>query len=193
MSPAILMRQAAFPGMVARRLLVSLVAVSLVAVSLFASSCGYHIAGKANTLPETIRVIAIRPFENGSMEYKVEQYMTQAVVREFIRRTRYQIVADESEADATLLGAVINVNVFPAVFDPVSQRATSVNTLTQIRVSLVDRKTGQLLYDNPNFEYRERYEVSTDANAYFEERQSALVRSSEATARSLVSAVLEGF
>ena len=85
------------------------------------------------------------------------------------------------------------MNVFPAVFDPVSQRATSVNTLTQIRVSLVDRKTGQLLYDNPNFEYRERYEVSTDANAYFEERQSALVRSSEATARSLVSAVLEGF
>jgi hypothetical protein len=85
------------------------------------------------------------------------------------------------------------VNVFPAVFDPVSQRATSINTLTQIRVSLVDRKTGQLLYDNPNFEYRERYEVSTDVNTYFEERQSALVRSSEATARSLVSAVLEGF
>jgi hypothetical protein len=187
------MRQAVLPGMAARRLLVSLVAVSLVAVSLLASSCGYHIAGKANTLPETIRVIAIPPFGNGSMEYKVEQYMTQAVVREFIRRTRYQIVADESEADATLLGAVINVHVFPAVFDPVSQRATSVNTLTQIRVSLVDRKTGQLLYDNPNFEYRERYEVSTDANAYFEERQSALVRSSEATARSLVSAVLEGF
>ena len=188
MSPTVLMRLALIPSMIR-----FVVAVSLAAVSFLASSCGYRIAGKANTLPETIRVIAIPPFENGSMEYKVEQYMTQAVVREFIRRTRYQIVADESEADATLLGAVINVHVFPAVFDPVSQRATSVNTLTQIRVSLVDRKTGQLLYDNPNFEYRERYEVSTDANAYFEERQSALVRSSEATARSLVSAVLEGF
>jgi Lipopolysaccharide-assembly len=176
-----------------RLALISRSALFAGAVSLLASSCGYHIAGKANTLPSTIRVIAIPPFENGSMEYKVEQYMTQAVVREFIRRTRYQIVADENEADATLRGVVINVNVYPAVFDPVSQRATSINTLTQIRVSLVDRKTGQVLYDNPNFEYRERYEVSTDANAYFEERQSALVRSSEATARSLVSAVLEGF
>ena len=170
-----------------------LAVVSLLAISLLLPSCGYHIAGKANTLPETIHVIAIPPFENGSSEYKIEQYMTQAIVQEFIRRTRYRIVSNESDADAVLRGAVINVHVFPAIYDPVSNRATSVNTLTQVRVSLQHRKTGQLLYENPNFEYRDRYEVSTDANAYFEERQTALVRTSQATARSLVSAVLEQF
>ncbi len=172
----------------------SFAVVALLAVTaLLASSCGYHIAGKANTLPDTIHVIAIPPFENGSSEYKVEQYMTQAVVQEFIRRTRYRVVSSESEADAVLRGAVINVHVFPAIYDPVSNRATSVNTLTQVRISLQDRKTGQLIYENPNFEYRDRYEVSTDPNAYFEERQTALVRTSQATARSLVSAVLEQF
>ena len=165
----------------------------LLGMVLLTASCGYHIAGKANTLPETIHVIAIPPFENGSTEYKIEQYMTQAVVQEFIRRTRYRVVADEQEADAVLRGVVTNVHVFPAIFDPATNRATSINTLTQARVSLWDRKTGQLIYENPNFEYRDRYEVSTNANAFFEERQMALVRTSQAAARSLVSAVLEQF
>jgi len=172
--------------------LISSLTVGL-AVCLLAASCGYHIAGKADTLPDTIRVIAVPAFQNGSTEYKIEQYLTQAVVHEFISRTRYRVVSDESEADATLQGSVVNVHVFPAVYDPTTGRATSINTLTQVRVSLWDRKTGQLLYENPNFEHRERYEVSTDPGAFFEERQSALVRTSQATARSLVSAVLERF
>ncbi len=165
----------------------------LLAMGLLTASCGYHIAGKADTLPGTISVIAIPPFENGSTEYKIEQYMTQAVVQEFIRRTRYRVVADEQEADAVLRGVVTNVHVFPAIFDPTTSRATSINTLTQVHVSLWDRKTGQLIYENPNFEYRDRYEVSTNPNAFFEERQTALVRTSQATARGLVSAVLEQF
>ena len=163
------------------------------ATTLLTLSCGYHVAGRADTLPDTLKVIAIPTFENATTEFKIEQYMTQAVVREFISRTRYDVVSDETLADATMRGVVINFFVYPVIFDPATGRATSITTLMQMRLSLVDRKTGEVLYENPNFEYREYYEVTTDPDAYFEERQSALRRSSRDAARTIVSAILERF
>lgn len=166
--------------------------VALLALALL-PGCGYHIAGKADTLPETIRTIAIPTFSNATTEYKIEQYLTAAVAHEFIARTRYRVVDREDEADATLHGSIVNFFVYPVIFDPKSNRATAINILTQVQVSLWDRQTGKQLYANPNFEARERYEVTTDPEAYLEERQAALVRSSQQAARSLVSAILEGF
>lgn len=168
-------------------------ATALLGVTLVVSSCGYHIAGKADTLPETIKTIAIPTFANGTTEYKIEQYLTQAVAHEFIARTRYRLVDREEEADALLQGSVVNFFVFPVIFDPESGRATAISILTQVQVSLWDRQTGKQIYVNPNFEARERYEVTTDPEAYLEERQAALMRSSQSAARSLVSAILEGF
>ena len=167
--------------------------VLLLALFVAAASCGYQIAGRADTLPDTIGVIAIPPFRNETTQFKIAQRLTRAVTREFISRTRYKVVANEALGDAVLRGVVVNVLVFPAVFDPRTGRATSISTITQIRVSLQDRKTGEILYENPNLEHRERYEVSTDPDAYFEEREVAMLRTSEAAARSLVSAVLERF
>ena len=157
------------------------------------ASCGYRIVGSANTIPDRIQSVSVKTFQNATTEYKIEQHLTQWVVREFISRTRYQIVHDEKNADATLEGTVLNFLVYPVIFDPVSGRATSVSTITHVHIVLRDRRSGEVLYENPLFEYRERYEVTTSAEAYFEEREAALVRTSQGVARDLVSAVLSGF
>ena len=156
-------------------------------------SCGYRVVGTADTIPDTIQTIAITTFQNATTEYKIEQHLTASVVREFIARTRYQVVSDPENADATLSGTVLNFLLFPTIFDPRSGRATSIAMLTQVHVTLRDRKTGAVIYENPLMEFRERYEVSTVPEAYFEEREAALVRTSQTLARSLVSAVLSGF
>ncbi len=158
-----------------------------------ATGCGYHVAGRADTIPDTVRTIAVPPFENLTTEYKIEQHLTRAVARELLSRTRYDVVYSEANADAKLEGAVIGFFAYPANYDPLTGRATTINTITQLSVTLWDRQSGALIYQNPNLEHRERYEVSSSPEVYFEERQAALVRSSESMARSLVSAVLEGF
>jgi hypothetical protein len=157
------------------------------------AGCGYHIAGQADTVPDGIRTIAVPAFQNGTTEYKIEQYVTQAVVRELLSRTRYQVVNREENADATLYGSVTAFLAFPQNFDPITNRATTVTTITRLQLNLVDRRNGATIYQNPGLEYRDRYEVSADPKAYFEERQAALQRSSEAMAREVISAVLEGF
>lgn len=162
-------------------------------VALMLCSCGYHVAGRGDQIPKEVRTIAVVPFANATSRYKIEQYLTRAVAHELISRTRFRVVPDEANADATLRGAVVNIFVAPVIFDPASGRATSVQTVTQLQLSLTDRRTGKIIYQNQNYEARERYEVTTDPRAYFEESEAGLERMSRSVARSLVSAILEKF
>jgi hypothetical protein len=62
-----------------------------------------------------------------------------------------------------------------------------------LRLTLRERATGKILYSRPNYEIRERYEISINPSAYFEESDSALARASQQTAQQVVSSILEAF
>ena len=75
-------------------------------VALTLSGCGYHIVGQANVLPKTIKIIAVPEFGNGTAQYRLPVLITADVTRELISRTKYTVVADQSMADAVLVGAI---------------------------------------------------------------------------------------
>src|ERR1700693_6562011 len=75
-------------------------------VDIFLASCGYHVGGTASRLPPGLKMIAVPALENRTNQYRVEQRMTQAVVREFLARTKYRIVSSEDSADAVLHGVI---------------------------------------------------------------------------------------
>lgn len=164
----------------------------LIAV-LLAAGCGYHVAGHADLLPKTIQTIAIPPFANVTTRYKLTDEMPQAVTREFNTRTRYKVVSDPNAADAILKGAIVNYIHYPTVADPTTGRATEVDLRVYLRVQLVERATGKVLFTRPNFEVRESYEISVDPKAYFEESDAALARASKAAAQQIVTAILSDF
>ena len=155
--------------------------------------CGYHVGGKADLMPKTVKTIAIPTFGNLTTRYKIADRLGNAVSREFLTRTRYQIVADPNGADAVLTGVVMNYVAFPTVVDQVTSRAAGVQIQVILRLTLTDKASGKVLFTRPNMEVRERYEISIDQNQYFEESESALERLSRDVARSVVSAVLSGF
>lgn len=165
----------------------------LAAAVFAAASCGYRMAGRADLLPERIRTIAIPAFENATSEFKIEQYLTDAVVREMLARTRYRVTADDAGADATLRGTVVLFDAIPQNFDIRTGRATSVLTITKVHVTLRDRSDGSELYANPDLTHHENHEVSADPDAYVDERDAAMRRASRTMAATLVSAVLSGF
>ena len=47
-------------------------AVVWLAVAFSAGSCGYHLAGRADTVPDTVHTIAIPTFRNNTTEFKIE-------------------------------------------------------------------------------------------------------------------------
>jgi len=80
------------------------------------------VVGRANTLPAGIRTIAVPAFQNQTTTYRIEQRLTQAVVREFLTRTKYRIVADPEAADATVRGQIAGLDAGAVVFDPATGR-----------------------------------------------------------------------
>ena len=178
-----------------------------VSVALLLSACGYHVGGTASRLPPGLNVIAIPAMENRTTRYRVEQRMTEAVVREFLARTKYQIVSTEDSADAVLHGEITSFEATPAVFDttptPNSTLGPNVNTATarattmlisvHLKVRLEEKETKRVLYQNDHYLFREPYEISTDPSKFFDEQGPALERMSRDFASRLVADILENF
>ena len=158
-------------------------------------SCGYRLAGQANRLPADLKVIAIPAFENRTTLMRLGQRLTSAVMEEFIQRTNYHVVGTpgsdrEAGADAVLRGTVLTARSAPIIFDARTGRASAVQVTITIQVEL---RHQQVLFSNPRYIFREQYEVSSDLDSFFDERNPALDRLARDFARTLVTAVLENF
>jgi hypothetical protein len=85
------------------------------------------------------------------------------------------------------------VLAYPTVFDPTSGRAAGVQIQTILAITLKQAVSGKVLYSNTALDFRQRYEISTDPQAYFDESTSAFDRLSRDVATSVVTAILENF
>ena len=180
------------PGAALRTSSTTLVGVALVAL-LAGNGCGYHVAGKGTQIPAEVKTIAVPAFRNETSRYKVEQVLTQAVVRELLARTRFRIQPEPAGSDAVLTGTVIQFWTTPVLVESSGGRTTSVSVAVRMRVKLTDRHTGKLLFENPDYHFSETYEISGDAATYFEESGPAVERLGRSFAASLVSSLLEAF
>jgi len=155
--------------------------------------CGYHVAGTTDVLPKNVKSIAVPAFGNITTRYKISDLLAAAITREFISRTRYQVVSDPGQADAVLSGSVVNFISYPTIFDSKTGRAAGVQAIVMMQLSLRDRATNAVLFDRPHMEFRQNYEISVDPQAYFDESEVGMDRLSRDVARSVVSAVLANF
>jgi outer membrane lipopolysaccharide assembly protein LptE/RlpB len=169
----------------------------LFAALLALGGCGYHVVGRASTLPANlpadVHTIAVPTFQNATTTYRIEQRLTDAVVHELLARTKYHVVAREEDGDAVLRGNVLTITSAPVIFDATTGAATTILVTVTISVQLQDRATGNVLYHNENVVFREPYEISTDIPSFFEEEGPALDRLSRDFASRVVATLLENF
>ena len=166
--------------------------ISVAALLLLLACCGYQPAGKSSLLPPDIKVLAVPSFRNQTHTYHVETGLTSAVIREFNTRTRYRVVQSESDADATLQGTVVSAQVAPDAYDSVTGRLASGLVTIVVKVTLTARD-GRVLYSNPDYVFRDQYQISSELASFFEEEGPALDRLERDFSRTLVSNILEAF
>ena len=166
------------------------VVLSLLAFQL---CCGYQVAGRGDRLPPDIKTIAVPIFVNRSSTFRIEDKLAAAVTREFIARTKFRITPNPKGADAVLRGTVREVRSGVITFDLTTGRASSLQIQVTADVKLEDLHSKKVVYANPNFVFREEYQVSQTTSGLFEEDQAALDRLSRDVARTLVTEVLENF
>ena len=157
------------------------------------TGCGYHTEGHAVTLPQNVRTIAIPGFASQTQTFRVEQALTDAVVREFNTRTQFHVIHDVSaDADAVLKGTVVSASTTPLAYDSKTGRAASVLVTVSMQVTLTGRD-GKVLFQNPAYLFHEQYELSRELASFFEEDSAAVDRLSRDFARTLVANILEGY
>jgi outer membrane lipopolysaccharide assembly protein LptE/RlpB len=163
------------------------------AVILIATACGYHTVGHADALPPNIRTIAIPGFVSHSQTFRVEQLMTDAVVREFNTRTQFHVIPDtKHDADAVLKATVLSATAAPLAYDSRTGRAASALVTVSMQVTLTDRH-GKVVFQNPSYLFHDEYEISADLPRFFQEDSPAVDRLSRDFARTLVANILEAY
>jgi hypothetical protein len=161
--------------------------------ALACGGCGYHVAGRSANLPSSWKTIAIPALKNDTTNYRIEQRFTQAVIREFITRTKYRIVQDPAAADAVLTGEVLSIETNPVLFEATTGQVTAMIVTVHTKVQLVDNRTEKPVYKNDDMVFRDEYQLATDVNVFFEEQSPALDRMARDFASHLVADVLENF
>ena len=155
--------------------------------------CGYHVAGRSDSLPKSIHVIAIPALENKTTSYRIEQKLTAATVHEFLAKTQFKVTSNPAAGDAVLQGKVLSVEATPLLFDTATGRATTMLVTVKCEISLTEAATQKVLYHAGNFLFRNEYEISTDVRSFFEEQDPALDRLARDFASRLVAAITENY
>jgi hypothetical protein len=159
--------------------------------------CGYTLAGHGSFLPATIKVVGIPMFTNHTSVFNFETLLTQRVRSEFIGRGRYQILPQDTNVDAVLVGDIASVTVAPSSFGVQQLASRYVITMTA-NIQFRDVRENKVLWENPSLVYRQDYDATSGTNAgsaaaFFGQELNALDRVSSQFARAIVSAILEAF
>ncbi len=170
----------------------SLTAALAALVLLLASGCGYHTLGAATHLPPNVKTLAVPVFATRTESNGTETALTQAVVREFLTRTRFRVTTDSgADADAVLHGTILKQNVTPLTYNAATQQSSSF-VITIVASVTLTAHDGRVLYENKNYVYREQYQSTTDLPTFIQEDPAAIQRLSREFAKQLVADILEG-
>lgn len=161
----------------------------LIAVVLAVAACGYHVRSSVQTLPAGIQSLGIPTFRNKTNQYKLEQQISSAVVREFSTRTRVPVSSSSSSVQAVLVGEILSMSSSPVTFGS-DTFASAFLVTVQMSVKLVRTSDSKVLWENNNFLFRERYALNSKLTDFFSEENPALERLSREFASSLVSTIL---
>ncbi len=158
-----------------------------------AGPCGYRRLDAGGTFPPEVKTLAVLPFTNQTLRYRVEQRFTQAVIEEILRRRLPVVLTNKPEqSDAVLSGDILAVTTGQALVD---NRGTVrlFQVAIRSRVTLRDQTRNRVLFDQPNLEFRGEYEFSSDPRSFFNEEDPAVERLARDFARSVVTTMLERF
>jgi outer membrane lipopolysaccharide assembly protein LptE/RlpB len=170
-----------------------LILLALAAPFAVVAGCGYHTLGAATHLPPGLRTLAVPVFATRTEAYRTEVVMTQAVIREFATRSRFRVTPDaDGDPDAVLRGTILKETVAPLTYNATTQQSSSFLITVVVSVTVTGRD-GKVLYENPNYVFRQQYQSTTDLPAFLQENPAAVERLSREFARALVADVLEGF
>jgi hypothetical protein len=158
---------------------------------LFIQSCGYNFVGMGSALPPDIKKVAIPIFLNQTAETKIENIMTELLIREFNRSRRLQVVL-EKDADAIIFGTVKAITISPISYSPA--RIVIENRLTLYLDVVMKRKgSEEILWRDSNLSGYYDYPVVSDLTISEKNKEEAILKAAEVLSQRIHNRIFESF
>jgi len=164
--------------------------------------CGYRVREWGEPVGIRIESMSIPMIETTSSLLGFESEFTQVIRQEFASNARVPIVSRE-EAQTVLLGNLYDISIQPLSygsqqFDVQGKTATySVTNSRWLRVKmhaqLVDRSTGQVIWEQRGMEERVQYNVGSDPLENRFEERNAVQRVAKRLAERIYAQTMERF
>ena len=128
---------------------------------LFAGAAGCNYSFRAGTgFPETVRTVAVVPFENETARFELTQELHEALLRQLPRALGLN-QAGEDVADAVVTGVIRNYDLTSPLYRQGSQ-AESVEVLQRevvlsVSVQILDRTENVILWEQPSIRVQGQY------------------------------------
>ncbi|MDY7033443.1 MAG: LptE family protein [Thermodesulfobacteriota bacterium] len=165
--------------------------VLILGLALCLFSCGYHFAGKGEGLPSDIKTIAIPFFTNKSFEPGIENFFTNALIDEFLKRGRVDI-GKTKDSEATITGVITSFKTSPISFNG-NNRALEYRATVTLEVSLKRNDNGTVIWESSKISRYHEYSVSSDTTMTYENKRQAIKKIAEDLAEEIHNRIFEGF
>lgn len=157
-------------------------------------SCGYRVRSSMGRLPDDMKSIGIPTFKNLTNEFKIEQIITSALLKEFSSRTRGQVNSSSSGVDLVLVGEIRSLDLLPVTYrtQNVGEKTfgSAFQVTLRVSVKLIRKHDFAVIWKNEDFVFRERYILNTNIRDFFSEENPALERLAKDFSSGLASAIL---
>jgi outer membrane lipopolysaccharide assembly protein LptE/RlpB len=162
------------------------------------AGCGYALAGRANTLPATIRRIGVPAFQNLSTTPELDRLFTEAVRVELQSRGKFVVVPDTTGVDAVLTGSIKSVTPQATAFTTDTRQALRYSISVVASAEFKEVKADKPFWSNQALRVSDEYDVASgvaigDLASVFAQDQNALERLARTFAQRLVTSILDSF
>jgi hypothetical protein len=161
----------------------------ILALALLSSlSCGYT---ASTSLPGHIKTIAIPVFRNETLEYLIEEELTNTVVEHFVNDNRLRIVG-EKEASSILLGTVTSYEhkVFSYSAGEVAQEY---EVIIKVAIEFKDVSNGRIIWKDDGLVGSARYFAVEMAGQQAQTEQDGRVPAIGFLAKDILTRTVEGW
>lgn len=155
----------------------------------FLDNCGYHLVGTARTIPKDIRSVCIPDFENNTVKFQAEQFVSNAIREEFIQRTKLILWPNRSKSDSVIEGIINTFKVTPISYSD-SGEGNLYEIQVQISLKFINNLTKEIIFQKDNLSFTDTYRIDSGDALGLE--NMAVLRISKKFASEIVTAIFSG-
>jgi len=160
----------------------------LAGVMLGLAGCGYT---TSTLLPKHIRTVAIPVFENDTVEYGLEEELTELVVQEFVSDGHLKVVS-EKDADSVILAKIKGYHKGVFGYDE-KEKAQVYEVVVELEVVFKDLVKNKVRWEESSLVERSSYFVTTMAGQEATTEQEGRQKALKALADDILTRTVQGW